>query len=315
MSITFFHLALAVLLFYAVNWIGRHSSAYGYVQLSLTVQSDQAPAFNFILKTFTPTVFIILIATGCYLLNIEKLIPRIWLVAAYYFGFRIFYNLVLGRALLLNWLALSLQTTAGTGAAYLAYRHLILPRRPLFPDLDTIGNQIWIVVALFLYAAFNSIRTSDVASARRKKRYHRSRFTALQNSYGDLIKGQFPKRYMELVAYAVLVYESFNRPWILRTIERAIFPWHKGTIGPMQVRTSVLLSDRDSVDVGVRELRKCFEATEQELSGKTTRRYEVISLALAKYNRDQYYISEVFEVLHILWAQVAPEYRTEFEHM
>ncbi len=315
MSITIIHVALAVLLFYAVNWIGKHSSAYGYLQLSLFVRTDQAPAFNFILKTFTPSVFIILVAAGSYVLNIGKFVPGMWLVAVYYFGFRVFYNLVLGRALLLNWVSLSFQTTVGIGAAYLAYRHLILPRRPLFPDLDTIGNQLWIVVALFLYAAFNSIRTSDEASARRKKSYLGSRFTTLRSLYGDLIKDQFPKPYMELVAYAILVYETFNRPWIARAIERAVFPWHSRTIGPMQVRTRTRLSDRDSVHLGVRQLRECFEATEQELSGNTATRYQVIRLALAKYNRDEHYISEVFQLLHILWAQVAPEYRTEFERM
>ena len=36
-------------------------------------------------------------------------------------------------------------------------------------------------------------------------------------------------------------------------------------------------------------------------------------MALAKYNRDEHYIEGVFEVLHVLWAQVATEYRTDFE--
>lgn len=315
MIVAIVQFGLAVLLFYTLNWIGKHSSAYGYLQLSLVVQSDQAPAFNFILKTFTPTVFIILISTGCYVLNLENFVSGIWLLAVYYFGFRLLFNVVLGRALLLDWLSLFVQTTIGIGAAFLAYRHLIVPRRPLFPDLNTIGNQLWIVVALFLYAAFNSIRTSDEASARRKNRYIRSRFASLQRLYGGLIKDQFPNPYMELVAYAILVYETFNRPKVVRAIENAVFPWHSRTLGPMQVRTGARLSDRDSVHLGVCELRRCFETTEQELSGKPVSRYEVIRLALAKYNRDKSYINEVLQVLHILWAQVAPEYRTEFENM
>jgi hypothetical protein len=315
MGVTFLQFGFAVLLFYALNWIGRHSSAYGYLQLSLAVQSDQAPAFNFILKTFAPTVYIILISTGCYLLNLDKIVPGIWFVAIYYFGFRLLYNIVLGRYLLLNWVSLSVQTTIGIGAAFLAYHDVIIPRRPLFPDSNTIGNQLWIVVALFLYAAFNSIRTSDESSARRKNRYIRSRFASLQSLYGDLIKGQFPNSYMELVAYAILVYETFNRPTIVRAIEHAVFPWHSQTLGPMQVRTGARLSDRDSVHLGVSELRRCFETTAQELSGKPASRYEAIRLTLAKYNRDKNYIKEVFQVLHILWAQIAPEYRLEFENM
>jgi hypothetical protein len=314
-SVIIIHLGLAILLFYGFNWIGSHSSAYGYFQLSLVVQSDQAPAFNFILRALTPTVFIILIAAGCYLLNIEKPVFGIWYVAAHYFGFRVLYNVVLGRALLLNWVSLSFQTIVGIATAYLAYLHLILPRRPLFPDLNTMGNHLWILIALFLYAAFNSVRTSNEASARRKNRYIRSRFTSLRDLYGNLIEDQFPMHYMELVAYAILVYETFNRPRIVRAIERAVFPWHSKTIGPMQVRTGARISDRDSVHLGVKELGQCFKATEHELSGKKAKRYDVIRLALAKYNRDSHYIDEVFQVLHVLWAQVAPEYRVEFEHM
>jgi hypothetical protein len=314
-STTIVDLALAVLLFYAINWIGRHSTAYGYMQLSLVAQSDQAPAFNFILKALSPTVFILLLAAGCYLLNIDRLLHSVWLVVVYYFGFRIMYNVVLGRTLLLDWLSLSAQTTIGIAAAYLAYRHLILPRQPLFPDLNTIGNQLWILIALFVYAAFNSIRTTNLASVSRKNKYIRSQFNTLRPLYGDLIKDQFPMRYMELVAYAILVYETFNRPGIVRAIERAVWPWHSKTIGPMQVRSRARLSDRDSVHLGVRELREYFKTTEQEISGKKTSRFEVIRLTLAKYNRDSNYINEVSSVLHILWAQVAPEYRTEFEHM
>src|ERR1700683_51800 len=310
--------ALAALLFYLVNWIGKHSSAYGYLQLSLFVHSDQAPAFNFILKTFTPSVFIILLATGCYALKIDKFVSGIVLVAVYYFGFRLLYNLLLGRALLLDWASLLSQTVVGIGAAYFAYIHLIVPRRPLFPDLNTIGNQLWIVVALFLYAAFNSVRsvrTSDDSSARRKKRYITSRFSSLRASYGDLITEHFSKRYMELVAYAILVNETFNRPWLARALEHAVFPWHSRTIGPMQVRTSARLSDRESVHIGVCKLNECFESSEQEMHGKTSTLYEVIRMAVAKYNRDELYVREVLQVLHVLWAQVATEYRTDFERM
>lgn len=84
-------------------------------------------------------------------------------------------------------------------------------------------------------------------------------------------------------------------------------------LSAMQVQSSTRLSDRDSVVLGVALLKKYFGETGQELAAKRTSRYHVVSVTLAKYNRDQRYISEVFELIHILWAQVATEYRTEFE--
>ena len=224
MALTIFHIALAVVLFYLVNWVGKHSSAFGYLQLSLFARGDHAPAFNLLLKAFAPAVYVLLVATTLYSIHLDGLITRIWLVAAYYFTFRLLYNLVLGRALLLNWFSLIVQSVLGTGVAFLAYAYLILPRRPLFPDPKDVGSQLWFAIALFLYAAFNSVRTSGEASARRKNNYLRSRFWQLRETYGDLIEGRFPERYMELVAFAVLIEETFNRPWIVQKLERLAFP-------------------------------------------------------------------------------------------
>jgi hypothetical protein len=308
-------LALAVLLFFAVNWIGEHSSRFGYLQLSLVPRRDPAPAFNFLLKTLAPTAYIILTSTVFYVFKRHSFVNHIWLVAAYYFALRIFYNIILGRAPLLNWLSMVTQAAVGITTAYLAYVHLILPQRPLFPGVESIGNQLWIIIALFLYAVFNNVQTSSRRAVRRKNKYLRSRFEDLKSQYGQLIDGQFTEKYMELVAYAILIYETFNRPRVAQLIERIIFPWGSHTLGPMQVRTTTRISNWESVVRGTQHLRAAFETTNGELRGKPAARYEIIRLALAKYNRDENYISEMFALLHILWAQVATDYRAEFETM
>jgi hypothetical protein len=308
-------LALAMFLFFAVNWIGEHSSTFGYLQLSLVPRSDSAPAFNFFLKALAPTAYIILVATAFYVFKWSGLVERIWLVAAYYFAFRILFNILLGRAPILNWVSTLTQASVGIGAAYLAYVHLILPRHPLFPGVESIGNQLWIIIALFLYAVFNHIQVSSKRTVRKKNKYLLMRFEVLNKQYGQLIDGQYPERYMELVAYAILIYETFNRPRVAQLFERMIFPWGSHTLGPMQVRTSKRISDWESVVLGAEYLRVAFETTEAELAGKNVSRYEIIRTALAKYNRDEHYIAEIFNLLHILWAQVATNYRIEFETM
>jgi len=83
----------------------------------------------------------------------------------------------------------------------------------------------------------------------------------------------------------------------------------------MQVHTETKISDLDSVVIGVQQLRQLFEKTKAELSGKPASRAEIVWSALGKYNRDANYISEIFQVLHVLWAQIATDYRTEFESM
>jgi hypothetical protein len=159
------------------------------MQLSLGTTRDPAPAFNFLLKTLAPTAYIILAATALYLIKQDAFVRHIWLVAVYYFAFRTLYNVVLSRAPLLDWFSVSAQFAAGTTAAYLAYLHLILPRHPLFPGVESVGNKRWSVIALFLYAIFNNVRPSNSRSARRKNRYLRLRYDDLRKRYGSLIDG------------------------------------------------------------------------------------------------------------------------------
>lgn len=216
----------------------------------------------------------------------------------------------------MNWPLFGLQAVFGTTAAYLAYQRLIIPRHPLFPDVQTIGNELWIAIGLFLYVTLNNIRTSTAPSARRKNRYLAGRFSKLRRDYSELVEGQFPERYMELVAYAVMIHEDFNRPPLVRRLERLLFPRWSRTLGIMQVRVDRRISDTESVQIGVATLRQMFEETRRELaSSKEVSRGLLLHRTIAKYNRDERYVADVEELVNILWAQVAPEYRPDFERL
>src|SRR3954466_13707384 len=159
MFVVLVQFTLAVLLFFAINWVGEHSGTFGYLKLGLSVREDSAPAFNFLLKALAPTVYVILLATVFYAIYRDGLVRNIWLLSVYYFAFRLAFNLVLGRAALLNWFSVVGQSAVGIGASYLAYHHVVMPRKPLFPSTESIGNQLWVIVALFVYAVFNNVRT------------------------------------------------------------------------------------------------------------------------------------------------------------
>jgi hypothetical protein len=134
--------------------------------------------------------------------------------------------------------------------------------------------------------------------------------------FNFFLKALAPTVYMILVATAfyALHRDSLVRD-MARSIERLVFPWGSHTLGPMQVRTTKRISDWESVAIGTQRLREAFDATKAESTAKSVSRYDVIRMTLAKSNRDENYIHEVLQVLHALWAQVASEYRTEFETM
>lgn len=312
-----FHVVLAVLLFYLINWVGQHSTGLGYVQLTLFTRPDEAPAFNFLLRVLSPTVFVIVTAVALYTARLDQFTADIWRVAVYYYVFRLLFNVTLGRGPLMNWALFSFQAIFGTTAAYLAYQHLIVPRSPLFPDVRTIGNELWIAIALFVYATLNSVKTSTGGSARRKNRYLSGRMAELKRDYSGLIEGQFSKRYLELVAYAILVHENFNRPASVRWLERGLFPYWSQTLGIMQVKTDRRISDSESVAIGVSRLKRDFEQTCEELDAIDRMLPEAMLLerTIAKYNRDDHYVGAVSELVRTLALQVATEYRNDYERL
>src|SRR5258708_31875243 len=89
---------LAIFLFLGVNWIGEHSSTFGYLRLSLHVREVPAPAFNFVLKALAPTVYIIIVAAICYVLKRDSLVRAVSLVAVSYFSFPLLFNIPLSPA-------------------------------------------------------------------------------------------------------------------------------------------------------------------------------------------------------------------------
>ena len=58
------HFALAIALFFIVNWIGARAISVGYIQMNIVIQEDTAPAFNFVFKILAPFVFIVLCAVN-----------------------------------------------------------------------------------------------------------------------------------------------------------------------------------------------------------------------------------------------------------
>jgi len=79
------HILLSILLFFGVNLLGQHApSNLSYYQLTTFLEIDEAPAFNFVIRVLTPTVFIILISALFYSLKLDKFIINIYLITVYY---------------------------------------------------------------------------------------------------------------------------------------------------------------------------------------------------------------------------------------
>src|SRR6266849_9285412 len=144
---------LAVILFFAVNWFGRHSLSSGYMSLSLFAKTDEAPAFNFLFRVAAPIVYLILTASLLYALQLDSFVRSFYMVAVYYVLFRWSFNIVTGRARLLNWRSQMIVGLATCSIAYFLYVQVLSKRHSLLPDFASVGNELWIIVLVFLYQA------------------------------------------------------------------------------------------------------------------------------------------------------------------
>lgn len=250
MEIYLIRIALAIILFYIVNWIGVKSKPldFGYVQMSVGLQDDTAPMFNYLFKVLAPIVYIILSAVIFQTLGWNYLCKDIYWVVVYYWIFRFLYITVRGLLPLLNWKVQIIYWFSSIALA-LWVNSIIDKVSSVLPSPESLLEQLWILIILFLYSILNKINVSHEGADKRIKKYTYQKVNSFKKRYGEIIDKQFSSDFYKAVVYSIMVYEDFNRPAIARCIERVLFRFSKKshTYGIMQVKSAKLLTDEESV--------------------------------------------------------------------
>lgn len=251
------HITLAIILFFGVNLLGQHSpSNMGYFQLTTFLETEEAPAFNFLIRVLTPTVFIVLISTLLYSLKLDRFTTNIYLVSIYYVSFRTFFNIAINRSRLINWKKYILYSLSIVGLSYFVYIKFIVTKSNILPDFNNMANELWIIITIFIYNFINNINPSDKNAQKRKDRYVDVQFGSINKKYSPIITGLTDNLRLRQIALAIIIYESFNRPKLFRIIEyiNHFFSRKPHTLGIMQVTSTKFISDKESVGLGTQKL-------------------------------------------------------------
>lgn len=304
MDILFVQIFLGIGLFFLINWIGKHSYSIGYMEISIFVKTEEAPALNFLIRVLTPVVYIILVSTILYYFGLDKYVWNIFLVNIYYIIFRLLFNILTNRGLLLNWYRQFLYWGAIVVISYFTYDKLISVKANILPDFTTIANELWIIILIFVFQVTNNIRLSKNGTIKRKQNYLKSRHIYFKNLYGRKIKEITQNEVLEAITFAILIYEDFNRPKLARLIENIKFRLTKKphTLGVMQVLTNKFLTDKESVILGT---TKIVDAYKIYLNKSDNENYEynewsVMSQIIADYNTGTSYSYEVTELAQMI---------------
>lgn len=301
------HFLLGVALFFIINWIGRHSYSVGYMQISMFLKVEEAPAFNFLFRIISPIVYLFIVSAILYKLGLDKFVLNAYFICIYYILFRLVFNLVTNRGLLMNWYRQVLYWISIASISYFAYTEIIYKKENILPDFDTVSNELWIIILIFLFHTLNRIRISSDKTIERKDNYLKSRLTTFKEKYSDLINEKLNNDKLKSIAYAIMIYEDFNRPKAARIIENARFKitGKKHSLGLMQVQTTEFINDRKSVELGIEKLNTAYS---KEIKKRGLDRKESIEILLpdawsnewsmerriiSNYNKDDNYVDEV----------------------
>jgi len=253
---------LALALFFIVNWIGKHSYSAGYTSVTMFVQNESAPAFNFVLRVFSPIVYIIIVSAFLYSLNLDLIVAKFYLVSAYYIFIRLAFNGLQARLKLLNWNRELIYITAIMALSYFAYDKFISVKKNILPDFSNVANELWIIIILFVYKILNELDINNGATDTRKNNYLDARFNEFKAKYGRIVNKELDNDKLRAMAYAIMIHENFNRPPLVRLIENISFrlSGKPHTLGIMQVHSKQFINDKQSVVQGVLKIRKAFES-------------------------------------------------------
>lgn len=304
MEILLVHIILGVGLFFLINWIGKHSYSIGYMEISIFVKTEEAPALNFLIRVLTPIVYIIIISTGLYYFGLDKFVWNIYLVNIYYILFRLIFNLATNRGLLLNWYRQFLYWTAIVVISYFTYEKLIKVKANILPDFTTVANELWIIILIFIFQVANNLRFSQEATQKRKDNYLKSRYHYFKRFYGQLIKDLTNNEILESIVYAIIIYEDFNRPKIARQIENLKFKLTNKphTLGVMQVRSDKLISDLESVKLGTEKIVNAYKKYLENPAESSSDYFDwyAKNYIISDYNVGTSYNGEVNELADII---------------
>ena len=255
------HIIIAVILFFLINNIGKYAPTdLKYFQISNFLETDEAPAFNFGFRVLTPVVFIIVLSSILYYFNLDFLVKDIFYVNIYYVLFRVLFNIIIGRTLLINWSKQLLYGLVIIFLSYLAYDKIIKIKENIYPDFTTIANELWIIIFVFLYSLFNQIPTNS-NNEKRKYLYIIDKIKYIENKYSHIINPMTNDNLrLKQLVYSIIIHENFNRPKAFRLIEYflSIFTNKEKSYGIMQVKSLIPLSDENSVKKGIEIIKENY---------------------------------------------------------
>ncbi len=306
---------LSVFTFYSMNFTGRQIQAYQ--PLTLTTADDANPSFNLLFRTLAPNVFIIFYSIAFHITGQKDLIPNLWLIVPLQVLFRILYNI--HRLSIFNWSRFIASSTISISIAYTLDKYVLSDTSILFPDIRSLGNELWLVIILYCYTVANTLLSNNLAiTSKRSDDFIKTSYSRIKTKWGDLISSYSLDPGIELFVYALIISENFNRPLGIRITEKILSPFKSmGTYGVMQVKSEKYLNDEESLNIGINNVKNLYDKILESSKAYSPHAFDntndygydrVFNRIAWFHNRSSDYADEVIRVKHKLKEIINPSH-------
>jgi len=211
----------------------------------------------------------------------------------------------------MNWYRQALYWISIIAISYFSYTEIIYKKENILPDFETVSNELWIIILIFLFHTLNQIRISSDKTIQRKENYLKSRLSHFKDKYGELVNEKTTNDKLKSIIYGLMIYEDFNRPKVARLVENARFKLtgKKHSLGLMQVQTTKFINDQKSVELGIEKVKKAYKKALKKmgldkeetikilLSNAYHNEWTLERRIISDYNKDDSYVFEVRELL------------------
>lgn len=295
MLIIFSHISIAIILFFLVNWLGKKSTIVGYAEFSTFTDKLESPLFNLVFRIVAPLVYIVIISALLYSLRFDAFVKDIYLVIVYYFIFRWIILFLLNRNYLTNWWRQLLIGSLTSWFSYVLYKEIIVEKKNILPEPGELANELWIIIILFLYNIINKLSIGSTAQYNSQNNFIEKRYSKFSKEYGPVIDSIMTNDRLKSLAYAILIYEDFSRPKIVRLIENISFRLRRKrhSLGVMQFQTNTFITDKQSVQLGVQKIQNKYDDLRRTIPVEDQSEWGIKEAIIRDYNGGENYLWQV----------------------
>lgn len=272
-TVILFDFILAVPLFFLLNWFEQKKNGTTF-KINLT-------------HIGVSLIYLVLVVGFLELIGLSYFTQNIFLIVFLEAIYRFIYlHYVWERESFVNRKAYFMIFVITILLAYLLDVSFLSKVETVFPDANEMKTVIWLLIILFLYLSFKDqvrldfMKESTITFAK-KKEYVVTSYAKLKMKYHNEV-AKFKNKQVIPLFYAMMVYENYQHPPVVRYVRERFFGRKQNTYGVMQILSSVPLTDLQSIEKSMDRIEQIMKKSKMTKSN-----FDAAKILKEYYHKDE----------------------------